>query len=403
MLLPHLADRAVTRIRWPHGVDDMSFFEKNTPAGTPSWVRTAKVPTTGSRAPSRNGDHAGLPDRRRPRHAHLAGQPRRARAARPPVDGRHATASRATPTGWSSTSTRASRPGCTSAARSRCWCATRSPSATSTPSRSPAAARACTCTPTCRGGCTSDESTALAKEVAEELQAEHPKLVTATMTKARRSGKVFLDWSQNAGSKTTISPYSLRGRERPYVATPVTWDEVEAGAEDPLGARAVPVRGGARAGRGARRPVRLSVSSVAAVAATSASRVPSGDALPISTGRIPRLQAVYPTLTGVWKRAHAKGRPPPSVDASPCSEGLALGGFMEITPVPHRSTRGAWRRLAARAPRPRRRSSLLVLLPAVLGLDRYVMTGGSMEGYARAQGSVVLAREVPPATSASAT
>ena len=66
----------------------------------------------------------------------------------------------------------------------------------------------------------SDESTALAKEVAEALQAEHPKLVTATMTKARRSGKVFLDWSQNAGSKTTISPYSLRGRERPWVATP---------------------------------------------------------------------------------------------------------------------------------------------------------------------------------------
>ena len=75
----------------------------------------------------------------------------------------------------------------------------------------------------------SDESTALAKEVAEELQGEHPKLVTATMTKARRGGKVFLDWSQNAGSKTTISPYSLRGRERPDVATPVTWAEVEAG------------------------------------------------------------------------------------------------------------------------------------------------------------------------------
>jgi bifunctional non-homologous end joining protein LigD len=55
------------------------------------------------------------------------------------------------------------------------------------------------------------------------------------MTKSRRGGKVFLDWSQNAGSKTTISPYSLRGKERPYVATPVTWEEVEAGAEDPFG------------------------------------------------------------------------------------------------------------------------------------------------------------------------
>ena len=54
------------------------------------------------------------------------------------------------------------------------------------------------------------------------------------MTKSRRSGKVFLDWSQNAGSKTTISPYSLRGRDKPYVATPRTWDEIEAGADDPL-------------------------------------------------------------------------------------------------------------------------------------------------------------------------
>jgi bifunctional non-homologous end joining protein LigD len=46
---------------------------------------------------------------------------------------------------------------------------------------------------------------------------------------------VFLDWSQNSASKTTIAPYSLRGRDRPYVATPVAWDEVAAGAEDPLG------------------------------------------------------------------------------------------------------------------------------------------------------------------------
>ena len=45
VLLPHLKDRAVTRIRWPHGVDDMSFFEKNIPGGTPSWVHTVTVRT----------------------------------------------------------------------------------------------------------------------------------------------------------------------------------------------------------------------------------------------------------------------------------------------------------------------------------------------------------------------
>ena len=81
----------------------------------------------------------------------------------------------------------------------------------------------------------SEKTSETAKAVAEELQGEHPQLVTATMTKAKRSGKVFLDWSQNAGSKTTVSPYSLRGVERPCVATPVTWDEVAEGAEDPLG------------------------------------------------------------------------------------------------------------------------------------------------------------------------
>lgn len=81
----------------------------------------------------------------------------------------------------------------------------------------------------------SEDTTALAKEVAEELQGEHPALVTATMTKSRRQGKVFFDWSQNAASKTTIAPYSLRGREQPYVAAPVSWDEVADGAEDPWG------------------------------------------------------------------------------------------------------------------------------------------------------------------------
>ena len=68
---------------------------------------------------------------------------------------------------------------------------------------------------------------------------------------------------------------------------------------------------------------------------------------------------------------------------------------MEIAPVPHRSTRGEWRRFAlgllVLAP-----VVLLVLLPAVLGLQRYVVTDRSMDG-SLARGSVVLAREVPTA------
>jgi bifunctional non-homologous end joining protein LigD len=67
----------------------------------------------------------------------------------------------------------------------------------------------------------------LAKRVAQQLEKAMPKLVTATMTKSLRAGKVFLDWSQNNGSKTTIAPYSLRGREHPTVAAPRTWGELE--------------------------------------------------------------------------------------------------------------------------------------------------------------------------------
>jgi bifunctional non-homologous end joining protein LigD len=66
----------------------------------------------------------------------------------------------------------------------------------------------------------------LAKRVAQQLEQAMPKLVTSTMTKSLRAGKVFLDWSQNNGSKTTIAPYSLRGREHPTVAAPRTWDEI---------------------------------------------------------------------------------------------------------------------------------------------------------------------------------
>lgn len=66
----------------------------------------------------------------------------------------------------------------------------------------------------------------LAKRIALQLEASMPKLVTATMTKSLRTGKVFLDWSQNSSAKTTIAPYSLRGRDEPTVAAPRTWDEI---------------------------------------------------------------------------------------------------------------------------------------------------------------------------------
>ncbi len=233
-LLPHLRDRAVTRIRWPHGVQDLSFFEKNIPAGTPSWVRTVTVPTTGSRASSDSGDTLTFPViddlATLTWLANLAALELHVHQWRVGRNGRPRNADRIVidldpgePAGLHECCQVALLVRDKLAERGLVGRPVLSGSKglhlyATLPSRLPA-----------------EESTALAKEVAEELQGEHPRLVTATMTKARRTGKVFLDWSQNAGSKTTIAPYSLRGRERPYAAAPVSWDEVGEGADDPLG------------------------------------------------------------------------------------------------------------------------------------------------------------------------
>jgi len=77
-------------------------------------------------------------------------------------------------------------------------------------------------------GKTSEQTSDLAKELAERLEEDEPELVVSRMTKALRPRKVLIDWSQNNAAKTTVAPYSLRAREQPTVSTPVTWDEVEA-------------------------------------------------------------------------------------------------------------------------------------------------------------------------------
>jgi bifunctional non-homologous end joining protein LigD len=73
----------------------------------------------------------------------------------------------------------------------------------------------------------SDAVSSVAHELARALEADHPELVVSDMKKALRGGKVLVDWSQNSASKTTIVPYSLRGRARPTVAAPRTWKELE--------------------------------------------------------------------------------------------------------------------------------------------------------------------------------
>lgn len=73
---------------------------------------------------------------------------------------------------------------------------------------------------------TSDQISAFARELARALEADHPDLAVSDMKKTLRKGKVLVDWSQNNAAKTTIVPYSLRGRPTPMVAAPRTWEEI---------------------------------------------------------------------------------------------------------------------------------------------------------------------------------
>ncbi|MGN6253353.1 MAG: non-homologous end-joining DNA ligase [Marmoricola sp.] len=233
VLLPHLADRAVTRIRWPHGTGDQSFFEKNVPAGTPSWLRVVEVPTTGSRSAS--GESGTL---RYPVLDSLAALVWTVNLAALEL---HVHQWRVDDEGEVVPPDRMVidlDPG-EPAGLGEC-------ARVALLVRERFAAEGLRCGPVTSGSKglhlyvglepdrSSEEVRDWAREVAEQLEREHRDLVVSQMAKARRAGKVFLDWSQNVGAKTTISPYSLRGRARPTVAAPRTWAEIEAGADDPL-------------------------------------------------------------------------------------------------------------------------------------------------------------------------
>ena len=70
-----------------------------------------------------------------------------------------------------------------------------------------------------------------AHDLARRIEAGHPRDVVSNMRRDLRHGKVLIDWSQNHGAKTTVSPYSLRARPHPTVSAPATWDEVAACVE----------------------------------------------------------------------------------------------------------------------------------------------------------------------------
>jgi bifunctional non-homologous end joining protein LigD len=70
-----------------------------------------------------------------------------------------------------------------------------------------------------------------AQAIAMLLEKQDPGLVVSSQRKDLRGGKVLIDWLQNESSKTTVSVYSPRAKERPYTSAPLTWDEVAAHAD----------------------------------------------------------------------------------------------------------------------------------------------------------------------------
>jgi bifunctional non-homologous end joining protein LigD len=220
VLLPHLAGRAVTRKRYPDGVDGPVFFEKNAPRGTPEWVHVETLPSPGSSKNRDTIDYVVVDDLATlvwtanlaalELHTHLwrVGHDRPDMVVFDLDPGPPATIVH-----------------CCEVA-----CLLREvlredglePLAKTSGSKGlQLYARAD------RFG-SSEETSAYAKALAQRFEQSHPDLVVHRMTKALRPGKVLVDWSQNSAAKTTVTVYSLRARARPTVSTPVTWSEVEA-------------------------------------------------------------------------------------------------------------------------------------------------------------------------------
>jgi bifunctional non-homologous end joining protein LigD len=209
VMLPHLRNRALTMVRWPDGVDSPSFFEKDVSRHAPSWIRTARVGTPGGRSESADfpviDDVEGLAWA-----ANLAALELHVPQWRlGPRDGRQLpdlVVFDLDP-GEGTTIVECAR--------------------VAERLADELAADGLRAYPRTSGGkgmqlylpvtvSRPEQTSEFAKDMAERLAKETPGLVTAVMAKARRRGKVFVDWSQNNPHKTTIASYSLRGRARPW-------------------------------------------------------------------------------------------------------------------------------------------------------------------------------------------
>jgi bifunctional non-homologous end joining protein LigD len=217
MLVPHLAGRALTMKRYPGGVDQEYFFEKNAPKHRPDWVQTAPV-WSGSN--------------RRTIHFVLANDlPTLVWIANLASIELHPSLALSSNIGTPTMIVFDLDPGppanIVECAQVGLWVRDifshfGLESFPKTSGSKGLQIYVPLNTPT-----SYEETKPFAHAIARLLEEEHPQLVVSDMKKSVRTGKIFVDWSQNDEHKTTIAVYSLRARERPTVSTPVTWDEVE--------------------------------------------------------------------------------------------------------------------------------------------------------------------------------
>jgi bifunctional non-homologous end joining protein LigD len=73
-----------------------------------------------------------------------------------------------------------------------------------------------------------------ARQVAEVMEQKWPDRYTSNVRKAKRTGKIFIDWIRNGRGATSVAPYSLRARKGARVSMPIGWEELHTVAPDSI-------------------------------------------------------------------------------------------------------------------------------------------------------------------------